>query len=345
MKIIIDAMGGDNAPEQIVLGAFQAAKEFGVEIVLVGRGEDILDSMKAHGYDTLPDGVEVANAEDIVDMHADPAEVVRQHKGSSMVQGLKMLADGAGDAFISAGNTGALLSAATLVVKRIRGIRRAAFAPVLPVGKGAILVDAGANAECTPEFLLQFGCMGSFYAKKALHKESPRVALLNIGVEDCKGSPLHREAFQLLQSAGEKGLINFIGNVEAREVPNDAADVIVADGFSGNILLKTMEGTAIYMSGLMKQMFYKNLATKIGALLCKKGEYIRKSMDYREVGGSIMIGITKPVIKAHGSSDAFAIRGAIKQAMNAVESNFCADIKENVSQMVLPREALNAEKA
>lgn len=345
MKIIIDAMGGDNAPEQIVLGAFQAAKEFGVEIVLVGRGEDILDSMKAHGYDTLPDGVEIANAEDIVDMHADPAEVVRQHKGSSMVQGLKMLADGAGDAFISAGNTGALLTAATLLVKRIRGIRRAAFAPVLPVGKGSILVDAGANAECTPEFLLQFGCMGSFYAKKALHKESPRVGLLNIGVEDCKGSPLHREAYQLLQNAGEKGLIHFVGNVEARDVPNDAADVIVADGFSGNILLKTMEGTAIYMSGLIKQMFYKNLATKIGALLCKKGEHIRKAMDYREVGGSIMIGISKPVIKAHGSSDAVAIRGAIKQAINAVESDFCADIKENVSQMMLPREVSNAEKA
>lgn len=343
MKIIIDAMGGDNAPEQIVLGAFQAAKEFGVQIVLVGRGEEILDSMKAHGWDTLPDGVEIANADDIVDMHADPAEVVRQHKGSSMVQGLKMLADDAGDAFISAGNTGALLSAATLVVKRIRGIRRAAFAPVLPVGKGAILVDAGANAECTPEFLLQFGCMGSFYAKKALNKESPRVALLNIGVEDCKGGQLHQQTYRLLQSAGEKGLINFVGNIEAREVPNDAADVIVADGFSGNILLKTMEGTALYMADLMKQMFYKNIASKIGALLCGKGAYIRKALDYREVGGSIMIGITKPVIKAHGSSDARAIRGAVLQAINAVKSDFCADIKENVSQMVLPREADDAQ--
>ena len=268
MKIIIDAMGGDHAPEQIVLGALQSAKEFGVEIILVGRGEDILASMKQHGWDTLPSGVEIANADDIVDMHANPAEVVRQHKGSSMVLGLKMLADGAGDAFISAGNTGALLSAATLVVKRIRGIRRAAFAPLLPLGNGCILIDAGANTECTPEFLLQFGCMGAFYAKKALKKENPRVALLNNGAEDSKGDPLHKEAYQLLKSAGEKGIINFVGNIEGRDVPADQADVVVADGFSGNVLLKTMEGTAIYMGGLIKEMFYHNLWSKIGALLC-----------------------------------------------------------------------------
>lgn len=336
-------MGGDNAPEQVVLGALQAAKEFGVQMILVGKREKLLADMRSHGCDTLPDGVEIADADDVVDMHADPAEVVKQHKGSSMVLGLRMLADGAGDAFISAGNTGALLSAATLLVKRIRGIRRAAFAPVLPVGKGAILIDAGANAECTPEFLLQFGCMGSIYAKKALNKPAPRVGLLNIGVEDCKGAPLHREAYGLLKRADENGLIHFIGNVEAREVPNDAADVIVADGFSGNILLKTMEGTAIYMAGLMKQMFYKNLASKIGALLCKKGDHVRKAMDYREVGGSVLLGITKPVIKAHGSSDAFAVRSAIKQAIQAVESNYCADIKENIAQMVLPREETNAE--
>lgn len=343
MKIIIDAMGGDHAPEQIVLGALQSAKEFGVEIILVGRGEDILASMKRHGWDTLPSGVEIANAEDIVDMHADPAEVVRQHKGSSMVLGLKMLADGAGDAFISAGNTGALLSAATLLVKRIRGIRRAAFAPLLPLGNGCVLIDAGANTECTPEFLLQFGCMGSFYAKKALKKENPRVALLNNGAEDSKGDPLHKEAYQLLKTAGEKRIINFVGNIEGRDVPADQADVVVADGFSGNVLLKTMEGTAIYMGGLIKEMFYRNLFSKIGALLCKKGEAIKKRMDYREIGGSMLVGITKPVVKAHGSSDALAIRGAIRQAMNAVESGFCDDIRDNIGAMTLPREEKHAE--
>ena len=343
MKIIIDAMGGDHAPEQIVLGALQSAKEFGVQIVLVGRGEEILASMRSHGWDTLPAGVEICNAEDVVDMHADPAEVVKQHRGSSMVLGLKMLADGEGDAFISAGNTGAVLSAATLVVKRIRGIRRAAFAPVIPIGNGSILVDAGANAECTPEFLLQFGCMGSFYAKKAQKKENPRVALLNNGAEDSKGDSLHKEAYRLLQNAADEGLINFIGNVEARDVLNDAADVIVADGFSGNVLLKSVEGTAMYMSGLIKQVFMRNILTKLGYLLCKRGvQDMKKSMDYREVGGSVLIGIGKPVIKAHGSSDATALKGAIRQAMRAVESGFCEDIRANVAAMSM-REARDAE--
>lgn len=339
MKIIIDAMGGDRAPEQIVLGALQAAKEFGVKIVLIGRGEEMLACMKSQGWDTLPAGVEVANAEDVVDMHADPAEVLRQHRGSSMVLGLKMLADGGGDAFISAGNSGALLTAATLVVKRIRGIRRAAFAPLLPVGGGTILIDAGANNECTPEYLLQFGCMGSLYAKKAHHKPEPRVALLNNGAEEGKGDELHRAAYELLKQAGENGTINFIGNIEARDVPDGGADVVVADGFSGNVLLKSIEGTAIYMSKLMKEMFTRSAVSKLGYLCCKKGvNHIKQQMDYREVGGSILVGITKPVIKAHGSSDARAIRGAIKQAIAAVESDFCEDIRANVAAMSLPRE-------
>lgn len=339
MKIIIDAMGGDRAPEQIVLGALQAAKEFGVKIVLIGRGEEMLACMKSQGWDTLPAGVEVANAEDVVDMHADPAEVLRQHRGSSMVLGLKMLADGGGDAFISAGNSGALLTAATLVVKRIRGIRRAAFAPLLPVGGGTILIDAGANNECTPEYLLQFGCMGSLYAKKAHHKPEPRVALLNNGAEEGKGDELHRAAYELLKQAGENGMINFIGNIEARDVPDGGADVVVADGFSGNVLLKSIEGTAIYMSKLMKEMFTRSAVSKLGYLCCKKGvNHIKQQMDYREVGGSILVGITKPVIKAHGSSDARAIRGAIKQAIAAVESDFCEDIRANVAAMSLPRE-------
>lgn len=344
MRIIIDAMGGDHAPEQIVLGALQAAKEFDVEILLVGRGAEILDCMKAHGWDNLPEGVEIADAQDVVDMHAEPAEVVHQHRGSSMVQGLKMLADGAGDAFISAGNTGALLTAATLVVKRIRGIRRAAFAPLLPVGNGIVLIDAGANTECTPEFLLQFGCMGALYAKKAQKKTNPKVALLNNGAEDTKGDDLHKQAYQLLKKAGESGLINFIGNIEARDVPGGEADVVVADGFSGNVLLKSIEGTAKYMGDLMKKMFKKNLLTVMGYGLCSSGvKEMKAQMDYRQVGGSIVMGISKPVIKAHGSSDAVAIRGAIRQAMMAVESDFCGDIKANISSMVLPREVPNAQ--
>ena len=204
MKIIIDAMGGDHAPDQIVLGALQSAKKYGVQIVLVGRGVEILAAMKKHGVDTLPDGLEIANAEDVVDMHVDPSKVVQQHRNSSIIVGLKMLAEGGGDAFISAGNSGALLTGATLVTKRIRGIRRAAFAPILPVGGGSILVDAGANSECTPELLLQFGCMGSFYAEKALKLERPRVALLNNGAEEGKGDALHQEAYTLLKQAGRR---------------------------------------------------------------------------------------------------------------------------------------------
>ena len=341
MKIIIDAMGGDNAPEQIVLGALQSAKEFGVQIVLVGRGEEILASMRAHGWDTLPDGVEIANAEDIVDMHADPADVVKKHRGSSMMLGLKMLADGAGDAFISAGSTGALLVGATLVVKRIRGVRRAALAPLLPIGGGSVLVDAGANTECTPELLLQFGCMGSFYAKKAMKRPNPRVALLNNGAEDTKGDELHRAAYHLLQKADADGLIHFIGNIEARDVPGGGADVVVADGFSGNVLLKSMEGTALYMSGLLREVFRKS---PLGYLLCRGGiKKMKKSMDYREVGGSVLIGISKPVIKAHGSSDARAIRSAVRQAIAVSESGVTELIEQNIDKMVLPKEHKNVE--
>ncbi|MBQ4565234.1 MAG: phosphate acyltransferase PlsX [Oscillospiraceae bacterium] len=346
MKIIIDAMGGDHAPNEIVLGALQAAKEYGVQIILVGRGEQILAGMKEQGIDTLPEGVELANADDVVDMHADPAKVVQQHKGSSMVMGLKMLATGEGDAFISAGNTGALLTAATLVVKRIRGIRRAAFSPIIPIGSGSVLIDAGANSECTPEFLLQFGFMGSFYAKKALNKSNPRVALLNNGAEEGKGDQLHKDAYQLLKKASENGQLNFIGNIEARDVPEGVADVIVADGFSGNVLLKSIEGTAMYMAGLMKGVFKRNLLSKLGYLFCKKGvAEMKGKLDYKEHGGSVLLGIAKPVIKAHGSSDARAMKSAIRQAVAAVKSGYCDDIRENIGAMVLPKEDDHAAKS
>lgn len=346
MKIIIDAMGGDHAPNEIVLGALQAAKEYGIQIILVGKGEQILAGMKEKGIETLPEGVELANADDVVDMHVDPAKVVQQHKGSSMVMGLKMLAMGEGDAFISAGNTGALLTAATLVVKRIRGIRRAAFSPIIPIGSGSVLIDAGANSECTPEFLLQFGFMGSFYAQKALNKANPRVALLNNGAEEGKGDQLHKDAYQLLKKASEHGQLNFIGNIEARDVPDGVADVIVADGFSGNVLLKSIEGTALYMAGLIKGVFKRNLLSKLGYLFCKKGVADMKSkLDYKEQGGSILLGITKPVIKAHGSSDARAMKSAIRQAITAVNSGYCDDIRENIGAMVLPKEDDDAAKS
>ena len=336
MRILIDAMGGDHAPDAIVQGAIDAAREFDVQIVLVGRGETILQSLSKMGLDTLPKGIEIANADDVVDMHDDPANVVRRKKDSSMVVGLRMLADGNGDAFISAGSTGALLSAATLVVKRVKGIRRAAMCPEIPTKTGTtLLIDCGANAECTPEFLLQFAFLGSLYARKAQGKENPTVGLLNIGSEDSKGTQLQKDTYALLQKADERGLITFTGNVEARDVPMGAVDVVVADGFSGNVLLKGIEGTASLMAHMMKDMFKQNLLTKIGALLCKDGiAAFKKKMDYREIGGTMLLGITRPVIKAHGSSDARAIRSAVRQAMEAVRSDMTVELQAGMPALV-----------
>ena len=336
MKIILDAMGGDHAPEAPVLGAIEAAKTYALEITLVGRGEAILEVMKKHNIETLPQGMEIANAEDVVDMHDDPANVVRTRKNSSMIVGLRMLAEGQGDAFVSAGSTGALLSGATLVVKRVKGIRRAAMAPSMPNKKGGktVICDCGANAECTPEFLLQFGLVGSAYAKRTYGLENPRVGLLNIGTEDTKGTQLQKDAYALLKDAHEKGLLNFVGNVEGRDVPLGEVDVVVCDGFSGNVLIKSIEGTAMFMGSLLKRLFKKSLLTKVGYLLCKSGvQDMVKMMDYREIGGTQFLGIKKPVIKAHGSSDALAFRNAVKQAADAAKNNFAADLEVTLAQI------------
>ena len=331
MKIILDAMGGDNAPEAAVLGAFEAAKTFGLEIILVGRGEAILEVMGRHGITDLPNGVEIANAEDVVDMHDDPASIIHKRKNSSMVIGLKLLADGKGDAFVSAGSTGALLTGATLLVKRVKGIRRASMAPAMPNKKGGrtVICDCGANAECTPEFLLQFGLVASAYAKAQLGIEAPKVGLLNIGTEDSKGTQLQKDAYALLLDADKKGLLHFVGNVEARDVPLGEVDVVVCDGFSGNVLLKSIEGTAMFMGSLMKRMFKKNLLSKLGYLLCASGvKEIMRLMDYRQIGGTQFLGIKKPVIKAHGSSDALAFRNALKQAAEAAGKDITQDLEQ-----------------
>ena len=334
MKIILDAMGGDNAPEAPVLGAIDAAKSFGSQITLVGKGEAILEVMRKHNIENLPEGMEIANAEDVVDMHDDPATVIRTRKNSSMVIGLKMLAEGQGDAFISAGSTGALLSGATLIVKRVKGIRRAAMGPAMPnkAGGKTIIVDCGANAECTPEFLLQFGLVGSLFAKKNLGVVNPKVGLLNIGTEDSKGTPLQKEAYGLLTKAAEQGLLNFVGNVEARDVPLGAVDVVVCDGFSGNVLLKSIEGTASFMGSLMSKMFKRNVLSKLAAALVMKDiKAFKKLLDYREIGGTQFLGIKKPVIKAHGSSDALAFRNAVRQAMETPDIS--AELEAGLQQL------------
>ena len=344
MKIILDAMGGDLAPEAPVMGAIEAAKLYNTEITLVGRGEEILEVLKKNGIDNLPAGVEIAHADDVVDMHDDPGSVIHKRKNSSMIVGLRMLADGQGDAFVSAGSTGALLTGATLIVKRVKGIRRAAMAPSMPVKTGGkvVICDCGANAECTPEFLLQFGMVASAYARNVLGVENPRVGLLNIGTEDSKGTQLQKDAYALLTRASQQGILNFTGNVEARAVPLGEVDVVVCDGFSGNVLIKSIEGTAMFMGSLLKKMFKKNLGSKIGYLLCKSGvSDMMKLMDSREIGGTQFLGIKKPVIKAHGNSDVLAFRNAVKQAMTAAEGNFTPQLEQDLQAMSKLKETSN----
>ena len=337
MKIILDAMGGDNAPLAPVMGAVQAAKDFGAQIVLVGRGDEILSALREQGIHDLPNGVEIFHTDGVVDAHEDPTAAVRKQKDSSMMVGLKMLADGEGDAFISAGSTGALLTGATLLVKRVKGIRRAAMGPVMPnkAGGKTVILDCGANAECTPEFLLQFGVVGSLYAKKYLGVENPKVGLLNIGAEDTKGTPLQKEAYALLQQASEQGIINFVGNAEARDVPLGLVDVVVCDGFAGNVLLKSIEGTAMFMGSLMKhKIFKRSFLSKIGYLFCKPGvDEVMGMLDYRTIGGTQFLGIRKPVIKAHGSSDALAFRNAVRQAMDAAKTDFSAELEASLAAL------------
>ena len=337
MRIIVDAMGGDNAPQAPVQGALQAVKEYGVEVVLVGRGEDILEALQAGGVGELPQGLSITHADQVVDMCDNPATAFKEKKDSSLTVGLNLLKNGEGDAFVSAGSTGALLSGATLLVKRIKGVRRAAMAPVVPTGGGgSVLIDCGATAEGTPEFLLQFAFMGSYYAEQVLGRPEPRVGLLNIGTEPSKGTDLQREAYKLLKAAGEEGRINFTGNVEAREAVEGAVDVIVADGYSGNIFLKTVEGTGLFMSRHMKGMFTRNWKSKLAALLVKDGiRDFKKLLDSNEVGGTALVGISKPVIKAHGSSNGYAMKNAIRQAVEFSRSGLIEDIAENVEHMRL----------
>ena len=325
MKIIVDAMGGDNAPQEIVTGAVNAVKaRKGLEIVLVGKEEEI---RKAAGG-PLPEGVSVVNAAQVIGMHDDPATAFKTKKDSSMTVGLTMLRDGEGDAFVSAGSTGALLSAGTLLVKRIRGIRRAAMAPLLPTaGKGLVLVDCGANAECTVEYLVQFAYLGSFYAAKALGLEKPRVGLLNIGAEDSKGDQLRQETYQALKAAGDGGHLNFIGI-------KGGCDVVVADGFSGNVMLKTIEGIGSFMGRELKGMFMQSVKTKMAALLVKGGlAAFKERLDPDTIGGTPFLGLQKPVIKAHGSSKARAIENAVYQAAAAAEAGLAAEIEANIALM------------
>ena len=335
MKIIVDAMGGDNAPLEIVKGALAGQKHWGVDIALTGDESAIRDALAQCGQGELPQRVEIVPTSQTVDMCDDPATVFRRKKDTSMGVGLTMLREGQGDALVSAGSTGALLTGATLITKRIHGIRRAAMAPVIPTTTGqAVLIDCGANAECTPEYLVQFAYLGNFYAQQVLGLAKPRVGLLNIGAEDSKGTDLQKQTLARLRQAAEEGHLHFIGNIEAKEAIKGGCDVIVTDGFSGNILLKTMEGVGSFAGSALKGMFKKNLLTKLAALAVMPGlNDFKAKLDPNKVGGTAFIGIARPVIKAHGASNAEAIENAIGQATAFARSGLIEKIEKNVNLM------------
>ena len=335
MKIIVDAMGGDNAPLEIVKGALAGQKHWGVDIALTGDESAIRDALAQCGQGELPQGVEIVPTSQTVDMCDDPATVFRRKKDTSMGVGLTMLREGKADALVSAGSTGALLTGATLITKRIHGIRRAAMAPVIPTTTGsAVLIDCGANAECTPEYLVQFAYLGNFYAQRVLGVARPRVGLLNIGTEDSKGTDLQKQTLALLRQAGERGDLHFIGNIEAKEAIKGGCDVIVTDGFSGNIMLKSIEGVGSFAGSALKGMFKKNLLTKLAALLVMPGlNAFKARLDPNKVGGTAFIGISRPVIKAHGASNAEAIENAVGQAVQVAQSGIVEAITANIDKM------------
>ena len=335
MKIIVDAMGGDNAPLEIVKGALAGQKHWGVDIVLTGDENAIREALTRCGQPEVPAGMEIISTSQTVEMCDDPATVFRRKKDTSMGVGLTMLREGQGDALVSAGSTGALLTGATLITKRIHGIRRAAMAPVIPTTTGqAVLIDCGANAECTPEYLVQFAYLGNFYAQQVLGLAKPRVGLLNIGAEDSKGTDLQKQTLARLRQAAEEGHLHFIGNIEAKEAIKGGCDVIVTDGFSGNILLKTMEGVGSFAGSALKGMFKKNLLTKLAALAVMPGlNDFKAKLDPNKVGGTAFIGIARPVIRAHGASNAEAIENAIGQAAAFARSGLIEKIEENVNLM------------
>ncbi len=320
---MVDAFGGDNAPEEILKGCALAKAEYGVHIGLSGDEHKIRKA--ASSVEVSLDGMDIVHAPGVISMEDDPDLIVKDKKDCSMAEGMRRLSSGEYDAFVTAGSTGAAVMGSTFIVKRIKGVKRAALAPLMPNAKGFMMViDIGANAECRPEMLVQFGLMASIYMEKAESVKSPRVGLLNIGTEETKGTPLQLEAYKMLKKAP----LNFIGNIEAREVPSGDCDIIVTDGFSGNIVLKLTEGVAMYLFGMVKSAFKTNIKTKIAAsLMMPQLKQLKRKMDYTEFGGAPLIGISRPVIKAHGSSDANAIKNAIRQAIRYGQSGVISEIE------------------
>lgn len=330
MNIMIDGMGGDHAPEEIVKGAVQAAKEISGTVSIIGREEQINECLQALNWNG--DNIEVVNATEVISNNESPAMAVRKKKDSSISKGMRMLKEGEVDAFISGGSTGALLSAGLLILGRIRGIKRpaiAAFFPKIGMNDTSLILDCGANAESRPEYLLQYGIMGSIFVEKVKGIENPEVMLLNVGAEEEKGDPLHKESFELLRNAD----INFKGNCEGRDVPFGCCDVVVTDGFSGNVFLKSSEGVALAVMKRIKQKMTEGLAAKAGALLSyNKLKEIKKEFDYSEEGGAPILGLKGPVLKIHGSSKANAVYNAILKAVPYVEQDVTALIESAITE-------------
>jgi len=324
MKILVDMMGGDNAPLATLQGAADAVKEYGVEIVALG--DEALLKKTAQEQSISTDGMTFVHCTEVIEMCDEPAMAIRRKKDSTIVRGLEMLKAGEGDAFVSAGSTGAIHVGASLIVRTLKGVKRPALAaPVPSKDKPYLLLDCGANVECRPDMLQAFAVMGSCYAEKVMGRKNPVVALANNGAEESKGTPLLVEAHQLLKNTPG---INFAGNIEPREVPSAAADVVVCDGFTGNVILKLTEGVAKLFMGMLKDIFGANLGSKVAYLLVKPGlRGLKKTMDSEEVGGTPFLGAKQPVIKAHGSSKAKGIKNAIRQAKTCVESDLCGTMQ------------------
>ena len=329
MKIIVDAMGGDNAPDEVLKGAVRASKEIArdTEIILVGKEEILNKRIKElFGKDSiseLSEKISIKNATESIEMEDIPTVAIKHKKDSSMVVGFNMLKQDEGDVFISAGNSGALLTGATLLVGRIKGIDRPAIAPMLPsYGQSVMLMDAGANTNCKPLNLLQFAQMSTIYLKNTFGIEKPRIGLLNIGTEETKGNDLVKETYNLLKEHAEEYGINFIGNIEGRDCFSGNVDAVITDGFTGNIFLKTVEGLGKLVKRNLTESLKRNIWTKIGSIPALPSiKRFAKTMDYKEYGGALFLGVKKPVVKAHGSSDEYLFYFTIKQAENFVKSD------------------------
>lgn len=328
MNIIVDAFGGDNAPLEIIKGSIDAKNEYGVDIILVGN-ENIIKKVASDNQLDLS-GMSIVHAETVISQNEAGTEVVKTKKDSSMAVGLKLLRDGQGDAFVSAGNSGAVCVGATLIVKRIKGIKRPAFAPIMPTVEGnTMLVDSGANVECKPQMLYQFAVMGSIYMNKVMGVDNPRVGLANVGSEPHKGGELQLKTYELL----EQSKLNFIGNIEGRDIPVGGCDVCVADGFTGNMILKTYEGVAEALMSKIKGVFNKNIKTKLAAAMVYSDlKEMKKTIDYNEFGGAPIIGCTKPVFKAHGSANAKTFKNAIRLTKEYVDNNVIEEITNSLKE-------------